>query len=177
MHIAAEQPGSGQRQQSQLQAGSETTRICDVARLAYFFTVHLGQAVHECPLPEHCARSQAEILAQVDHPHRSRNRSRFQELTGIAVTDAEENHIDARKIELSGETHIRIAQQIGVHVTEQIARIGVAVHEHQFHPVVIDENTDSFATRISRTSYNAYFNSLHAYTLKYRDDLPISFLC
>ena len=27
------------------------------------------------------------------------------------------------------------------------------------------------------TSYDAYFNSLHAYTLKYRDDLPISFLC
>ena len=161
MHLVAQQPRGGQRQQCQLDGRGEASRVGDAPRRADAVALPLRQSVDEA------FALVAEILRQVDDPHAGRNVVRREPLAALSVSRAEEQDVDRPEVEVVAETHVRVAFQPSVDLREAVARVRGAVHEDDFGLRVIDQKADEFAGGVAGASDDAgaYHFPLRFWTL------------
>ena len=151
--VAHEQSLAGGRQQGQLDAGGETTRVGHVARLADCLAVQLGQSVDVVVVA-----FQPEILRQVDNPDMFRDGVFLQELFALSMTEAEKHNIHVVERHRRRECHITLAKQSPVHVADEVAGITFAVDELQLGLGVVDEQADEFAGCVASPAEDSNLN-------------------
>ena len=161
VHLVAQQPRGGQRQQCQLDGCGEASRVGDAPRRADAVAVQLRKSVDEA------VALVAEVLCEVDDLHAGGNVVRFEPFAALAVRRTEQQHVDRREVEAVAETHVRVAFQPSVDLREAVARVRGAVHEDDFGLRVIDQKADEFAGGVAGASDDAgaYHFPLRFWTL------------
>ena len=131
-----------------MDACSEATWVCHVLRLCDFVLVDFWQTIYIV-----VARSlKTEVLCQVNNLDIGGNLVLFEERFALAVAETEEHHIHLVERHIGYELHIGLTIQSFVDICEQIARVALAVDKYNFGLRMIDEQTNEFACRISRTA-------------------------
>ena len=142
--IAADDACLQSRQHCQLDAGGKTARICQMLTVGYEVLMRLGQTVDIVMVT-----LDAEVLGEVDDLHVLRNGVFLQEGLALAVTKAEEHHINLVERHLIGKAQLGLSEQTLVDVRNQIASIALAIGKDNLCLRVVDQQTDKFTTRIA----------------------------
>ena len=116
----------GGRQQTELYAGCEASRVSHMIGLGYLVAVDFWQAINIV-----VARlSQTEVLREVYYLYVGRYVVFLKELTALAVTETEEHNIHLIKRHIRREAHIRVAVKSFVNIRNRIAGVALAVGKH-----------------------------------------------
>ena len=126
--------------------------------LADTSSVQFGQAVNEIVF----IAFDTVIHAEVDDLHVVGNSMAFHEFLCIAMSGTEEQKVDAVQRELVGETHIGFSEQSAVNVSDQVAGVAGTIHKCNLGVRVIQQQTNQFACRISRTTDNSDLNNIYS---------------
>ena len=116
--VVSKQTSLCQWQQSELYAGGKTTRVCQVLALCYLFTMCLWQSIHIVVVA-----LDAEVLCQVYYLHVGRDGVFLQESLTLAMTEAEEHHVNLVERHLAGELQFCLAHESLMHVIYLVAGI------------------------------------------------------
>ena len=84
----------------------------------------------------------------------------FHELLCVAMSRAEKQHVYAVQWKIISENQIRFTVKTFVNVGNLVAGVTRTIYENYFYIGVIKKQANKFACRISRSSYNSYFNHI-----------------
>ena len=152
--VIVEHQVAGQRQQCQLDGSGKAAGVGYVLALADGTAVQLGQSVYERIV----IGLQAVIHGEVYHLQALGQGVGLHELAGIAVSGAEEQHVNGIKGQLVSENHIGLTNQSLMYRTQFVAGIARAVHEHNLGIGMTQKYAYKFAGSVTGTSYYSYFN-------------------
>ena len=120
--------------------------------LGYSFFVYFGKTVNVVV----AFRFEAEVLCEVDNFHIRWYGVLLEECLTLAVTEAEEHHIDLVEGHLRRELQVAVAIQSLVHLSHHVASVALTVGENDFSFRVVDEQTDEFAAGVSGSAQYSY---------------------
>ena len=87
----------------------------------------------------------------------------LQEGTALAMTKAEEHHVDLLPGHLAGKAEVGLAVQALVHFAHRIAGIGFAIGKDYLCLGMVQQHTDEFTTSVAcRTKYTNFNHILFA---------------
>ena len=92
----------------------------------------------------------AEVLGKVDNLHVGRNGVLLQELLALAVTEAEEHHVNLLEGHLCREAQVGFSNQSLMDVTHQITGIALTIGKDNFCLGVVQQQADQLSARIAR---------------------------
>ena len=159
MNVAANQACLKGWQQRQLYAGGKAAGIGKMLALGNGFAVRLGQAVDVVVR----RRSNAEVLRKVDYLHALGNGVLLQERLALAVSEAEEHHINLVERHLAGEFHFGFANQTFVNVVHLIAGVTLRIGKHNFSFGMLQQHPYQFSAGVARGTKYSYFNHILLY--------------
>ncbi len=161
--VALEQSHLGGGQQSELDAGGEAAGIGHMLRLGDAAAVDFGQAIDEVVVlgrrmlrGHHLVGRQTEVLRQVDDLHPFGDVVGLHKRLALAMTEAEEHHVDVVERHVGGELQVGVAVETLVDGRYIIARMALAVGKGDGGLRVVDQQPDEFATRIAGGSEYSY---------------------
>ena len=149
-----EQPFRCQGQQGQLNGCGETARVRDILSLLDGLLLGFRQPVNEFPLLEGIAGFQSEFIAEVNYPGLFAELPFGQELSGIPMPEAEEDHVHF-PVSLVGERQVCAPEKVRMGMVEGGSGTGTAVDKLHSDPGMAQQKPDEFAPCISGTSYDS----------------------
>ena len=151
--VAVEQMMLCKRKESQLYAGCETSGVGNIAALAGVATVEFGKTIDKVVV----GTFETEVHREVDNLELIGQLLAVEELLGVAVSCAEEEHIYLVKGELVGKCEVCLAQQSAVHVCNAVSGIAGAVYKYNFYFGVVEQQTDKFAGCVACSTDDSNF--------------------
>ena len=99
----------------------------------------------------------AIVLREVDDLQGVRTLVLCPESSTLAVTRAEEKHVDSVEVVCVGEALLGIAYQASMYGVERLTGIASGVRKGDLHLWVVDQEADELARGIARSTYYSYF--------------------
>ena len=169
VNLVGKRSGRRQRQQSQLYGGSETSGIGYVVRRSDLVGVHLRKTVNETTRTRRATGGKTEILTEVYDTYIIVDMIVFEEFARIAVSQAEEHDVYIGRQSI-GETHVGVADKVGMYIAYKVAGVGDAMHVCQLHRGMERKQTACLSASVAGTAYNggAYLSVCHAVIILHR---------
>ena len=104
----------------------------------------------------HLVGRQTEVLRQVDDLHPFGDVVGLHKRLTLAMTEAEEHHVDVVERHVGGELQVGVTVETLVDGRHVVARMALAVGKGDGGLRVVDQQPDEFATRIAGGSEYSY---------------------
>ena len=92
----------------------------------------------------------AEILSEVDNLHVLGDGVLLQELFTLAVSEAEEHHVDLVERHLVRELQIRLADESLMYIAHQVPCVALTVGKHYLCLRMVQQHANELTSRIAR---------------------------
>ena len=153
-HIVIQQEIFCQWQQAQLNTSSKTAWISHMLAMADGTTVQFRQTIHKVMV----IALDTIVHAEVDNLQIFRHIVAIHKFLGIAMSCAEEQHIDFIQRKLVGKNQISFTIQAFVNVCNLITCVTTTIDKFYFDFRVINQQTNQFACCITCPTDNSYLN-------------------